>query len=85
MDHRTAALTCLLLVVVAAAPGEEWDLWEELVPANASLRMQVVGRLPSSEACQTSARRLSDVPPPDSGRRLGYVCLPAAPPRPPRR
>ncbi|HUM15818.1 MAG TPA: hypothetical protein VMT97_00430 [Terriglobales bacterium] len=83
MDHRAAALTCLLLVGVAAAASGDWLLWEELVPANAPLRMEVVGRFPSAEACQARAMRLSDAPARDPGARLGYVCLPAAPPSPP--
>jgi hypothetical protein len=81
LRYRAAALTVLLLVGVAAA-AEPWELWEELVPANAPLRTRLVERLPSSEACQSRARQLSETPAPESMLRLGYTCLPAAP-RPP--
>lgn len=83
MDHRAAALICLLLVGVAAGQAdEEWELWEEIISGNGPLRMQLVARFPSSAACQSRALALSDTPPPDSVRRLGYTCLPAAPPSP---
>lgn len=74
MDRRAAALTCLLLVGAAAA-DEQWELWEEFAPAKAPVRMRLVDRFASSEACQSRALRLSETAAPE--RRLGYTCLPA--------
>ena len=84
MHYRAAALTCLLLAGVAVAADEPWELWEEFVPPNAPLGTRLVDRFPSSEACQSRARQLSEAAAPESGLRLGYTCLPAAPgpPRP---
>jgi hypothetical protein len=82
LSYRAAALTVLLLVGVTAAADEPWELWEELVPAKAPLQTRLIERLPSSEACQSRARQLSETPAPESVRRLGYTCLPATP-RPP--
>lgn len=76
-------LTGLLLVGVTMAAEEEWELWEEFVPANAPLRTRLVGRFPSAGACQARARQLSETAAPESVRRLGYTCLPAMPPQPP--
>ena len=83
MDRRAAALIGLLLSgLTPVAANEEWDLWEEFIDGNAPVGMRLVGRFPSSEACQSRARQMFDTPPPDSVRRLGYTCFPAAPPRP---
>jgi hypothetical protein len=88
VDCRAAALTCLLLVGVAVAADEPWELWEEVMPANAPVQMRLVERFSSSEACQSEALQLSEAAPTaptaatGSARRLGYTCLPAAsPPR----
>lgn len=80
MDRRAAALTCLLLVGAGVAADEQWELWEEFVPAKAPVRMRLVGRFASSEACQSRALRLSETAAPAPERRLGYTCLPAAEP-----
>ena len=80
MDRRAAALTCLLLVGSVIAADEPWELWEELVPANAPGRMRLVDRFPSSEACQSRALQLSETAAPPPERRLGYTCLPATAP-----
>jgi hypothetical protein len=82
MDHRAAALMCLLLVGAAVAADEPWELWEELAPVNAPLRTRLIDRLPSSEACQARALQLSEAPASAAEGRLGYTCLPAAPSRP---
>jgi hypothetical protein len=84
LHYRAAALTCLLLVGVAVAADEQWELWEEFVPPNAPLRTRLIDRFPSSEACQSRARQLSEAATPKTVLRLGYTCLPAAPPPEPR-
>ena len=88
VDCRAAALTCLLLVGMLVAADESWELWEEVMPANAPVQMRLVDRFSSSEACQSRALQLSETAATaptaatDSTRRLGYTCLPAAsPPR----
>lgn len=83
VDCRAAALTCLLLVGVAVAAEGPWELWEEVMPANAPVQMRLVDRFSSSEACQSEALQLSEAAPTaatGAARRLGYTCLPAASP-----
>ena len=80
MDRRAAALTRLLVVGSVIATDESWELWEELVSANAPGRMRLVDRFPSSEACQSRALQLSETAAPPPERRLGYPCLPATSP-----
>jgi hypothetical protein len=82
VDRRAAALTCLILVGAVLAADEQWELWEELVPANAPIRMRLIDRFPSSEACQSRALQLSETEATPSERRLGFTCLPATPPAP---
>ena len=78
------AVVCLLLgAATARAADEPWDLWEERMRGDEPLRMVLVARFPSPEACIRKSLELSSSPPPAGIGRLGYTCLPSeAPPRP---
>jgi hypothetical protein len=80
-----AVMWLLLIGAAPAIPADEaWELYEETITGKAPLRMTLIGRFPSSEACNARAMELSATPAPAGVTRLGYMCIPAAPP-PPRR